>query len=75
MKIETNISIKIKDTINGIGIDWNGTDTEIGKEHYECLGELDQYTKDLFTLKPFANEICKTPPMVKYKRQGTKIEK
>lgn len=47
------------DTINGIGIDWDGSDTTIDPKHYECINGQQKHFNDL-TVK----EMCKTPPLV-----------
>lgn len=48
-----------KDTINGIGIDWDGSDTTINPKHYECVD------KAITINDPrVVRELCKTPPLV-----------
>lgn len=52
----------IKDAVDGIGIDWDGSDTEINPEFYEC----DNLNQDFSSLPSIFEVECETPPEVKY---------
>ncbi|CAF0893102.1 unnamed protein product [Brachionus calyciflorus] len=49
--------INCDDTINGIGIDWNGDDKSFPEEIYTCTNKSIEVNKE-----SFVNEICRTPP-------------
>ena len=53
------------DTINGIGIDWNGNDTVINEKNYSCNDE-EKISFIYIDQEPFAKEFCKTAPLVNY---------
>lgn len=62
-----NAFISCLDTINGIGIDWNGNDTVINEKNYLCDTE-EKISSIYFEKEPFAKEFCRTPPLVSFIR-------
>ena len=67
---QLNFNLKLfKDTINGIGIDWDGNDLEINKNAYECVKNMNKkenFRTPKFPERSFIKEIClETVPGVK----------
>ena len=52
------------DTINGIGIDWDGNDTVINDKHYVCRPENIKVRNKMYKNRNVSSEYCRTSKMV-----------